>query len=72
MYSGFHSQDAKSKPKLPIWNFKPMNSQHVVDVATPEHGQEHSDFSTCTEHFNFDSTTVHVNGSALWQNSSGN
>jgi hypothetical protein len=72
MNSGFHSQDAQSTPKLPIQNLKPMNTQHVVDVATPERGQEHSDFSTCTEHLNFDSRTLHENGSAFWHNSSGN
>jgi len=65
MNSGFHSQDAQSKPKLPTQNFKPMNTQHIVDEATPEHGQENSDFSTCTEHFNIHSRTLHLNGSAF-------
>jgi hypothetical protein len=68
----FLNEDAQSKPKLPIQNLKPMNTQHVVDVATPEHGQEYSDFSTCTEHFNCDSRTLHVNGSVFWHSSSGN
>ena len=72
MNSGFHSQDAQGKPKLPIQNLKPMNTQYVVDVATPERAPEHSDFSTCTEHFNFDGRTLHVNGSAFWHNSSSN
>lgn len=67
MNSEFHSQDAQGIPKLPIQNLKPMNTQYVVDVATPERAQEHSHFSACSEHFNFDGRTLHINGSAQFQ-----